>query len=115
MKRQSRLSSGKAWLEKYEGSNVVKSYAIWYGVNRLCALVELKQLGLEITDEQIEYEKRVEENRAINKGAAKSRKKEEKEEECFADSDEYFSFIAGYTSGGVPYGTTWEEEEELSS
>jgi hypothetical protein len=25
------------------------------------------------------------------------------------DSDENFSFIAGYTSGGAPYGLTWEE------
>lgn len=25
------------------------------------------------------------------------------------DSDETFYFIAGYTSGGAPYGTTWEE------
>lgn len=25
------------------------------------------------------------------------------------DSDASFSFIAGYTSGGAPYGLTWEE------
>lgn len=25
------------------------------------------------------------------------------------DSDANFSFIAGYTSGGVPYGLTWDE------
>ena len=25
------------------------------------------------------------------------------------DSDENFSFIAGYTSGGAPYGLTWDE------
>jgi hypothetical protein len=25
------------------------------------------------------------------------------------DSDEHFAFIAGYTSGGVPYGLSWEE------
>jgi hypothetical protein len=25
------------------------------------------------------------------------------------DSDAIFSFIAGYTSGGAPYGATWEE------
>ena len=23
--------------------------------------------------------------------------------------DEYFAYIAGYTSGGAPYGLTWEE------
>jgi hypothetical protein len=25
------------------------------------------------------------------------------------DSDANFSFIAGYTSGGMPFGLTWEE------
>ncbi|MFA9376534.1 MAG: hypothetical protein ACERKZ_07250 [Lachnotalea sp.] len=29
------------------------------------------------------------------------------------DSDEVFAFIAGYTSGGVPYGITWEEMQRI--
>ena len=29
------------------------------------------------------------------------------------DSDENFAFIAGYTSGGAPYGLTHEEMAEL--
>jgi hypothetical protein len=28
------------------------------------------------------------------------------------ESDEHFAYIAGYTSGGAPYGITWEEQEE---
>ena len=28
------------------------------------------------------------------------------------DCDETFYFIAGYTSGGFPYGVTWEESDE---
>ena len=27
-------------------------------------------------------------------------------------SDENFVFIVGYTSGGAPYGITWEQAEE---
>lgn len=27
-------------------------------------------------------------------------------------SDENFFFIVGYTSGGAPYGITWEQAEE---
>ncbi len=30
----------------------------------------------------------------------------------YNDSDEYFYFIAGYTSGDVPYGITWEQARE---
>ena len=29
------------------------------------------------------------------------------------ESDETFAFIAGYTSGGVPFGITWEEMEAI--
>jgi antitoxin PrlF len=30
-------------------------------------------------------------------------------QDCFSESDETFYYIAGYTSGGAPYGVTWEE------
>lgn len=30
------------------------------------------------------------------------------------ESDEVFAFIAGYTSGGVPYGVTWEEMKKIN-
>ncbi|WP_455618016.1 hypothetical protein [Eisenbergiella sp.] len=40
----------------------------------------------------------------------KLKKKQQAENDAFyADCDETFAFIAGYTSGGMPYGTTWEE------
>lgn len=29
------------------------------------------------------------------------------------ESDDHFLYIAGYTSGGAPYGITWEEPEEI--
>ena len=48
-----------------------------------------------------------------NQRIIKERKKEEKElsriSEIYKDSDDTFFFIAGYTSGGAPYGVTWEE------
>lgn len=28
------------------------------------------------------------------------------------ESDEYYYYIVGYTSGGAPYGITWEEAYE---
>lgn len=30
------------------------------------------------------------------------------------ESNEIFAFIAGYTSGGFPYGITWEEMERMA-
>lgn len=42
----------------------------------------------------------------------KKKKKSKKEAGVLDDlQDEWFYFIAGYTSGGAPYGITWEEAE----
>ncbi len=50
---------------------------------------------------------------AIKRMQRKNRKKREKarqEQDNFnPDQDDNFFFIAGYTSGGAPYGVTWEE------
>ena len=47
----------------------------------------------------------------------KRQKKVEREakirEELGFDQDEHFAFIVGYTSGGVPYGLTWEEWDAI--
>ncbi len=46
----------------------------------------------------------------------KSKKKKgmkKHEEEPLFESDEYFAVIIGYTSGGAPYGVTWEEYEKM--
>ena len=42
---------------------------------------------------------------------SKRKKIQEVYEENLIESDDTFAFIAGYTSGGVPYGITWEEME----
>jgi hypothetical protein len=39
-------------------------------------------------------------------------KKEKTDMRVEPDSDENFAFIAGYTSGGAPYGLTYEEMAE---
>lgn len=33
----------------------------------------------------------------------------DKDEQALMEQDDTFFFIAGYTSGGVPYGLAWEE------
>ncbi len=59
-----------------------------------------------------EYKRRVLQS-AEAQLAAKRRRKAEQEaklqEELGFDQDEHFAFIIGYTSGGAPYGLTWEE------
>ncbi|MEK5039115.1 hypothetical protein [Sporosarcina sp. FSL K6-3457] len=104
-----RLRDAKAkWLPTVTAKNIVRSYSKWYGVDLLCAINELEILGYKSSDN---YKKQVELSIA-SKADAKRRRKEAKEEQDGAlyGSDDTFSFIAGYTEGGAPFGTTWEEE-----
>jgi len=108
MKREGRTESGKLWLEKYSGHHPVRGYARWYGLSRLAALIELKQIGLAISDEEIQNEQLAAAAKGERRAAAKKRRLERDD-----DYDESFSFIAGYTRGGAAYGITWEECEQL--
>ncbi|MFW6328087.1 MAG: hypothetical protein ACOC2F_07240 [Bacteroidota bacterium] len=42
-------------------------------------------------------------------------KKSIAENSCDFEKDEYFGFIVGYTSNGVPYGLTHEEMESIET
>jgi hypothetical protein len=41
--------------------------------------------------------------------ATKKKKRHQEFNDVYAYSDDHFVFIAGYTSGGAPYGITWDE------
>lgn len=48
-------------------------------------------------------------NRPAPKKKPRRKKKKVTEEVPLLEQDDRFFFIAGYTSGGAPYGVTWEE------
>lgn len=115
MTRSSRLASGKIWLETNSGQNIVKRYSKWYGVDNLCAIVELRILGLAIREDN---ENQIKKSMA---DLAKSRnhRKDQGEKELHSGgevfSEKYFAFITGYTSGGFPIGIKHEEMETMDS
>jgi len=78
-------------------------------------MLELKILGQAISDEQIKRARKTIENKANVRKKAKLKKKQTEFNEFYSNSDETFSYIAGYTSGGAPYGVTWDEVNEESS
>ena len=45
-------------------------------------------------------------------GQRAKKTKRAENEKAFLEQDENFYFIAGYTSGGAPYGITWEQAAE---
>ena len=108
MKRTQRLKAAEKFFRVYNGKNIVRGYSRYFGVSLLCAALELKMLGCNISDELIERY-RLEEQR---KAEARRRKKE-RTEEFFWEHDHFYAFIAGYTPGGFAYGITWEEWEQL--
>lgn len=104
LRRTQRLARGKNWLKMYQGEDVIEDYRKRYGVDLLCAVVELRMLGADIS-EDYEYQLRQdEEHKRLSK---KSKKKggKQKIEEDFLDgfSDDNFAYIAGYTPGGAPF------------
>ncbi len=111
MNREQRLSFARNtdWVRNYAGNSIIKAYRKKHGVDILCAITELRSLGVAIDQE---YEEQV---RHSIEGAAraKSRKKAQREgADLWSDSDDTFAYIAGYTPGGVPFGVTWDEMDE---
>jgi len=104
-KREQRLQAAKQWLLDYDGKNIVKGYRKHFQVDIMCAISELQMLGREISHEYIENVKKTIE------GEKKKRenKKSPEKIDLFPDSDDTFYYITGYTSGGAPFGLTWEE------
>lgn len=109
--RKQRLAVGKNWIQKYDGQHIVRGYTKRYKVDVLCAITELKMLGVEISKE---YEQAVKQTVEGNLKAKRLRKEQKAEETYLAKYiDEGFAFVIGYTSGGVPYGLTYEEMGDI--
>ncbi len=108
-KKEVRLQSAISWISNYNGKNLVRGYSKRYGVTLLCAAEDLKILGIEISDQYISQLK-IAEGNVRKQNMIKKRLKEEKRvQDLYPDSDGTYYYIAGYTSGGAPYGVTWEE------
>jgi predicted membrane metal-binding protein len=114
-KRERRLNSAKNWIKTYTGNNLVKGYSKKYSVDKLCAVKELRMIGVDISEE---YEKQlINSMEALRQQRLSFKKKREYKlnDLCGFDSDENFAMIIGYTSGGFPYGVTYEEMEQINN
>ena len=95
------------------GYKVVKAYRKRYGVDFQTAFIELEMLGVRFDPD---YKERVLQSVEAQAAAGRRKRAEckaEQERLLGIESDEHFAFIVGYTSGGAPYGLTWEEWEAL--
>jgi hypothetical protein len=48
MRRPARLMAAVKWRSEYGGNNIVRGYARWFGVDPICAITELRMLGVAV-------------------------------------------------------------------
>ena len=104
-----RLAAARSWLQTYTGDKVARTYRKYFGVDLATAFRELEMLGIQFP---ADYKNAVLKDLA-NQAETRKQKKTEKIALIDPDKDQDFAYIAGYTSGGAPYGITWEEWEDL--
>lgn len=102
-------------MKTYTGKSLVRGYAKHFGVDKICAVRELRLVGVDISEE---YEKQLKESMVVlAKQRQLNKQKREQDSNSLSGfgSDENFAFITGYTNGGVPFGITHEELENDKS
>jgi hypothetical protein len=104
--RAQRLQAARTWVRTYRGRDIVRGYRRWYGVDTITAILELRQLGIGVSETRFAQAKETERQTCARRIAMKEALKNRAEDE---ESDEMFAYIAGYTPNGVPFGVTWEE------
>ncbi|HEX6039216.1 hypothetical protein [Longimicrobium sp.] len=115
LNRGKRLNIAAQWISAYSGSNLIRGYCTWFGVSEVCAIVELRMLGIEIAESRLDQARRNEQARA-------ARRKQRRQERADPDGcEDGLWFVAGYTPAGAPYGidqddadAAWEQESALS-
>jgi hypothetical protein len=112
MKCLARLQSAKRWLPTYQGKSILQGYKKWFGVNLHCAIQELKILGVKLDDNYIIQVIQSHEHMILARQKKNAEREQVKSDEELFESNDMFYYIAGYTSGGAPYGLTWEEAIE---
>ena len=121
MKFADRKAMAEKWVSEYDGTpyggDIIKAYRKKFAVDRMKAVAELQMLGVSLTKEQIDREKAAVKAYQDIQKAKKAKRKKLREQKRMQkdiplfheDQDDTFYYIAGYTSGGAPYGVTWEE------
>jgi hypothetical protein len=110
LSRAGRLKSARRWLAEYSGKNLVRGYKKWFGVGDVCAVVELRMLGVDIPDARLEQARRDQQARPKRRSRRKERSAARSPTPEWNDE---FAVISGYTEGGAPYGISWDEWAEM--
>jgi len=104
-----RKMKAKDWIKTYTGTHIIKGYRKHFkGVDVICAVRELQEIGYEFEPDYVNSVLKSESGRIMQLQKKKEQKQQSKVYQN-EDQDDTFYYIAGYTSGGAPYGLTWAE------
>ena len=107
-RREARLRKARQWALTYEGSHIVRAYRKRFKVDYTCALKDLEAIGA-LDPERLATMRQAEQIRLDQRRREQEAKAAQDLHDRYPDSDDTFFYIAGYTSGGAPYGVTWAE------
>jgi len=112
MKRPARLQSARAWVQQFgpgpHGRRLVHAYSVWYHTGLGCALKELQTLEVVLDPDYIQKLQTT--IRETSRGTGRKKTPEPEVPAGYGQWwDDNFAYIDGYTEGGFPCGTTWEE------
>ena len=107
-RREARLRKARQWVLTYEGSHIVRAYRKRFKVDYTCALKDLEAIGA-LDPERLATMRQAEQIRLDQRRREQEAKAAQAFHDRYPDSDDTFFYIAGYTSGGAPYGVTWAE------
>jgi len=106
LKRDARLLKARQWLPTYQGAKIVRAYRKRFCVDVENAVRDLLEIGYEFKPGYVDNLLKSEEMR---REQLRAKKEERRPEYDMLEQDDRFFYIAGYTSGGAPYGVTWED------
>ena len=116
MDRPARLQSARRWLATQRGrpaERIARSYRSRYGMDWPCAIAELSALGIAFDANWREQLARTLEGARQAKSRRRAEQPAAAKRAAWPESDETFACIAGYTTGGAPFGVTWEEGKRI--
>ena len=107
-RHDTRIRKARQWALTYQGSHIVRAYRKRFKVDVTCALKDLGEIGA-LSSEKLAEMQRAEQIRLEQRRREREEKRLQAFYDRFPNSSDDFYYIVGYTSGGAPYGVTWEE------
>lgn len=97
----------------YSQGDIITAYSKHFSLKKMKAVEELLELNVPLDPNRVERIREAYKRHKMKEAMKQGHYYEDDVD--VIEQDETFVYIAGYTSGGIPFGITWEEMEEINS